>query len=373
MRNLLRIAVTVCALPAVCSGVCRQSNLSTGTQSSGAIYALYQPESSCWNGNLVVFVHGYVAPQLPIGVPQSQLSIGGVSLPALFNQLGYAFAASSFRKNGLAIVEGFNDTLDLTQNILRPLLHPTKVFLIGASEGGLITALSAEKLPGVYDSAGAACGPIGSFQSQINYFGDFRVIFDYFFPGLIPGDAIDIPDEVVSNWDSYYVPLIAQALAANPQATASLLKVMKAPVTSDPASVGETILGALWYNVVGSADATIEFGGQGYDNHNRIYIGSSNDFLLNLRVKRYRASPVAQAAVAAHYETTGRLKMPMVTLHTTDDPIIPYWHETLYTVKTLATGNFGQRIGLPVFNYGHCAFSASDVLVGFGLMVLAAH
>ena len=369
MRTLLRILL-FCALPVVSSALCQQSNLTTGSQPSGAVYVLYQPESNCWNGNLVVFAHGYVAPGLPIGVPQSQLSVGGLSLPAVFNQLGYAFAASSFSKNGLAIVQGVNDTRDLVLNVLRPTLHPNRVYLIGASEGGLVTTLSAEQLPDVYNAAGAACGPIGSFQSQLNYFGDFRVIFDYFFPGVIPGNVINVPPAVMTNWDSVYVPAITQALAGNPQATKQLLNVTRASVTSDPATVAETVLGILWYNVFGTADAASTLGGQPYDNHNRIYFGSSNDLLLNLRIPRYKATPAAVAAVAAHYETTGKLKLPITTIHTTGDPIIPYWHEPLYTVKTLATGNFGERINLPVFKYGHCTFSPGDVLAAFALMVL---
>ena len=46
-------------------------------------------------------------------------------------------------------------------------------------------------------SAGvAACGPIGDFPYQINYFGDARVTFNYFFPGVIPGDPFDPPASV---------------------------------------------------------------------------------------------------------------------------------------------------------------------------------
>jgi hypothetical protein len=365
------IVASVSALAGLASATCQQSNLTTGSQSSGAVYDLYMPETSCWNGGLVVFAHGYVAPQLPLGVPQDQLSINGVSLPAIFNQLGYAFAASSFSKNGLAIIQGVNDTRDLTQNILGPLLQPKHTYLIGPSEGGLITTLSAEQLPHVYDTAGAGCGPIGSFQAQINYMGDFRVVFDYFFPGLIPGTVINVPQEVITDWETVYVPLITTALQNNPQATAQLIKVLQAQVTSDPATIPETVLGALWYNVFGTADAVATLGGQPYDNHNRFYFGSSNDFLLNQKVQRYTASPAALATVAANYETSGRLKMPIITLHTTGDPVIPYWHETLYTLKTLADGTFSHRLNLPVNAYGHCAFTEGQVFTTFVLMVLA--
>ena len=39
----------------------------------------------------------------------------------------------------------------------------------------------------------ALCGPVGDFAGQIDYLGDFRVLFDYFFPGVIPGDRWTCP------------------------------------------------------------------------------------------------------------------------------------------------------------------------------------
>ncbi len=72
----------------------------------------------------------------------------------------------------------------------------------------------------------------------------------------------------------------------------------------------------------------------------------------------------------AHYETTGKLKLPLVTIHTLSDPVIPYWHEPLYTAKTLFAGTLLDRVNLPVSAYGHCNFSSSDILGAFALMVL---
>lgn len=62
MRALLRIAAAFCALPALALAACQQSNLTNGTQTDGAVYQLYLPELSCWNGSLVIFAHGYVQP-----------------------------------------------------------------------------------------------------------------------------------------------------------------------------------------------------------------------------------------------------------------------------------------------------------------------
>jgi pimeloyl-ACP methyl ester carboxylesterase len=80
---------------------------------------------------------------------------------------------------------------------------PTMVYLIGASEGGIITALALEQYPDVFDGGLALCGPYGDFRKQIDYFGDFRVVFDYYFPDILPGSPITIPTTLMDDWDSY--------------------------------------------------------------------------------------------------------------------------------------------------------------------------
>ena len=58
-----------------------------------------------------------------------------------------------------------------------------------------------------------------------------------------------------------------------------------------------------------------------------------------------------------------------MTLHTTADPIVPYWHEPLYSAKALASSGL-LHTNLPVFRYGHCRFRAEEALVALGLLVL---
>jgi len=59
-----------------------------------------------------------------------------------------------------------------------------------------------------------------------------------------------------------------------------------------------------------------------------------------------------------------------VTLHTTGDPIVPYWHEPLYSLKALFGGSGLLHANLPVLRYGHCRFDAAQALVALGLLVL---
>lgn len=343
----------------------------TGNQNSGAIYLICVDPLN-WNGDLVVFAHGYVAPSEPIGIPEDQLYLpDGTSIPEIVNGLGYAFATTSYRKNGLAVIEGVEDVRDLVKLFRKNYPETRHVYLVGASEGGLVTTLAIEKFPGEFSGGLALCGPIGDFQRQVNYWGDFRVVFDYFFPGALPPSPISIPNEVMNKWKTYYLPLIQQAIASSPYKTKQLLKVAKAPTDpNDPESIFETILGLLWYNVFATNEAIVELGGQPFDNKKRWYSGSDNDFRLNRLVERFSADQTAIEEIKKNYQTSGQLKIPLVTMHTTSDPIVPYWHESLYWYKALVNGSGLLHTNIPIFRYGHCNFKTSETLAGFILLVL---
>jgi pimeloyl-ACP methyl ester carboxylesterase len=342
-----------------------------------SLYQICTPEPGCLNGGLVVFAHGYLAPGEPLQIPDYELD--GRTLPEIVNELGFVYATSSFPENGLAIQEGIADLVAMTTYIMGTSGLPGPVYLAGASEGGAITALAMERHPDVFSGGLALCGPVGNFQRQVNHYGDFRVVFDYFFPGVLPGTVIDPdPDGLVGPpyppvreyWDTWYVPRIALALQADPAATQQLLKVMRIQVDpGDPVeSIGEAVVRNLWYNVFATYDARVKLDGQPFDNRWRFYTGSSNDFLLNLKVKRYRADYLARLKIAADYETSGRLDAPVVTMHTTGDPIVPYWHELYYRWKTFRSGSGAMHCNLPVFAYGHCEFTADEAVTAFSLL-----
>jgi hypothetical protein len=337
-----------------------------------AVIRICLPPSGAWNGDLVVFAHGYVAPGGPIAIPEDQLTLAdGSSIPGIVNDLGFAFATTSYSRNGLAILPGVDDVRDVVDVFTGSQGSPGHVYLVGVSEGGLVTALAVEQLPGVFSGGLATCGPVGDFRRQIDYWGDFRVLFDYYFPNLLPESAVDVPSYVRERWDGYYAPLIAAAVASRPAALDALLRVSRAPFDpADPKTKVETVLGILWYNVFATTDAIRTLGGQPFDNTTRFYTGSGNDFVLNMRVRRYRADPAAVQVIEADYQTSGRLAAPLVTLHTTGDPIVPYWQEPLYSLKALLGGSGLLHVNLPAFRYGHCRFDAARARVALGLLVL---
>lgn len=344
-----------------------------GAQSSGATYRICMPAN--WNNALVVYAHGYVAPNRPLGIPEDQMTLPGAntSVDQVVNAQGYAFATSGYSTNGLAILPGVADLVDVVSIFTTQHTTPTQVLLVGVSEGGLITTLAVEQHPEVFDGGLAMCGPYGSFRRQVDYFGDFRVVFDYFFPGLIPGAPVDVPTDLLNTWEtSYYSTTVKPAVIdpANASKVDQLLAVTGAAFTPSVASTKEsTINRVLWYNIFATNDAKTKLGGQPFANLTRAYAGSADDALLNQGVQRFSADQAALDAMSNGYETTGVLTAPLVTIHTTGDPVVPYWQATYYRSKTIVADNFALHENITVNAYGHCQFSTLDILSAFNRLV----
>ena len=181
-------------------------------QDSGSIYRIYMPAPEAPSNRLVIWAHGFQDAGTPVSIPEDQLGFDDVSLPQLFNDLGFGFATNSYSKTGLAVRQRMEDILDLVAISAREQGVPERVYLVGASEGGIITTLLVEGHPEVFDAGVAACGPIGDFSYQLRHFGDARATFQCFFPELIPGDPFAPPDEIVSSWREYFEAIVRPAL-----------------------------------------------------------------------------------------------------------------------------------------------------------------
>jgi pimeloyl-ACP methyl ester carboxylesterase len=255
-----------------------------GLQGSGSIYRICMPPAAEYNGMLVIWAHGFQDSGTTVGIPEDQLCLADFCLQDVITDLGFAFAANSYSKTGLAVVQGLNDVVDLVRIFSLEKGTPRKVYLVGASEGGIITTLGLERFPGVFSGGVAACGPVGNFPTQINYFGDARVTFEYFFPGLIPGDPFDPDPNLVANWSSYYEDVVKPVVfdPANRHKLDQWAAVAKLPFDEDNYldTVALSVRDALRYAVVNVIDGTATLGGFPFENRWRWYAGSANDCLF---------------------------------------------------------------------------------------------
>ncbi len=345
------------------------------TLSSGAIYRLCAPEG--WvpgQSDLVLYTTGYTEVTRPIEIPEEQLqpfsdlpSVTGISV-----ELGFAFATTSFDANGVLNGDaGRPDLLELIDVFEQTYGKPRRIYLSALSLGSLIAAQLAEDSPSLFEGALFVCGPLGDFQSQLDYLLDGRVLFDYFYPNLIPGDLLNIPPEVRQNWVSVYLPRIEAAVAADVDLAIEYLDV--AGIAADRQNlevITEAVTDVIFFHVFGFEDAVARVGGLAGDNQDRVYEGSSNDVLLNQLVQRVSGDPAAFATVEAEYQTTGLISIPTVLLHTTRDPQVPFIQSQLYQDKIQAAGRDELLSLIPSDTDGHCTPTLPAFVLSIAILLL---
>ncbi len=333
-----------------------------------------------WNGQLVIYAHGFVAPQEPLALPTAELGvIGGNSTLAALLQSGFAFATTSFRKNGYAIEQGAEDINELLRHIKKTFIAPgslKKTYVVGGSDGGLIATRLIEQFGQTYDGALSLCAPMGGAAYQTKYLGDFRVVFDYFFPSVFRDEfkAFEVPALAYQNWGNLsagYVQDIATALTLNPSAASQLFNVTRVALNPQdlPGSAFQAALSLLFYSIWETPDLLATARGIPYDNRLTFYTGSGNDFALNLGVERVASDANARSYLRHFYQPTGKLRQPLVSLHTAFDPVVPFNHELIYLGLATQAGHQGNLTILPTASYGHCNFQPAEVLGAFGLLV----
>ena len=94
-----------------------------GALGPGALYSLDKPAD--WNGDLVIYLHGYTTPGLPVALPNN----GAVRDRLL--AAGFAVAASSFSENGYAVPEAMRQSHQLRGLFVSRVQNPKRVFLFG--------------------------------------------------------------------------------------------------------------------------------------------------------------------------------------------------------------------------------------------------
>lgn len=341
--------------------------VSTGEFHKGAIWKICMP-SAGWNGELLLFGHGYQPPTRDLNFAPQEWG-DTLLMPTLTGQ-GYAYAATTYRRNGLVVWDALKDNRELLRAFEQRYGRPERTYLAGQSLGGLIMTQLLERYPELADGALSLSGPVGSFREQITYWGNFRVLFDYFFPDALPGSVVDVPAELAANPDAYLVANVVPLLMdpANVPALLELIRLSGAPV--DPsnleASLGNTVVSLLWFSIVSAGDSQAVLGGSAFDNSGLVYDNPA----VNLGVERFSADANAVAALK-RLETSGRPKRPLVIMHTAADPIVPAWHVERYAAK-LAPGMVENVVFIePIARYGHVTFTPEEVLTGFSRLVTA--
>jgi len=265
----------------------------------GALYSVSIPAN--WNGDLVVYAHGWMFPSDPVALP----GIGPFRDGILAR--GYGLALSSFSENGFAVRNGVLQTRQVRDVFISNFGQPRRTYLSSGSMGAQVIMRLAQENPRLYDGVLPMCGPMGGSQMEIDYIMNVRVLFDYFYPGVIPGDAVHVPEGLDFGTD--VVPAVLGAIFANPAPAFELASVNQVDILyADFGELIESILTGLFFNTLPEFMGDLRertHGHDYFDNTRVVYTGSSNDAALNAGVGRFAAAPDALEFLRHWYEPDG--------------------------------------------------------------------
>jgi pimeloyl-ACP methyl ester carboxylesterase len=347
--------------------------LANGTQWIAAV-----PDN--WNGTLLLHSHGYLPSFVPF--PNPAPTIGSIPAAADLLDLGYAVVASSYADKGWALPTAPQDQLDSLQAAIDAIgTEPDTVLAYGTSMGGLVTAQLAESAESIIDGAMPTCGIVAGGADLNNYQLDGAHAVNE----LLSDGSIQIADYVTQG----------DAFAAS----AALQAAVNAAVTADtPEARARTALAAAIFQLDPSDLAgiigfvtparfdliTASGGDSGWNegvDYERLFSKSPyrrmvaelyRDAGLSLQADLSTLTetadvPFNEAAVdsmLSHSQPDGDIQMPVFSIHTNYDPLVPAELEEEYADDVLAEGKrplFRQAF---VDRDGHCSFTSAELVAG---------
>jgi pimeloyl-ACP methyl ester carboxylesterase len=338
-------------------------------------------------------MHGILPPQAPVMLPQGDLWDSFVQVRDQLGAMGFAVAYSTYSENGLALKDAAQRTHQLRGLFVSRFGQPSHFYLFGHSLGALASLQLAERYPKQYDGIVPACGITGGTQAQLDYIVNVRALFDYFYPGVLPGDAANVPEGFVPT-QAQVAALVMPAVMANPLGLFAIASTAQTPLAFVPGNVTvagpsqttlvTSLIVQLWYQLIGTPDVTERTHGHTpYDNSTVTYtlgtpvvppLAPLLTTLIagaNAGVDRFTSPPDAQNLLARYYVPTGDLQIPVITVHNLWDYLVPYFHEPAFAQIVQAAGASDMLLQRAVPDYGHCSNEAfrNAVVQSFGDLV----
>jgi pimeloyl-ACP methyl ester carboxylesterase len=327
---------------------------------NGAGYRIEVPDN--WNGDLVLYAHGFRG----AGPAFLELTVSNPSIRKYLVTNGYAWAATSYSKNGYDVKQGVKDTHALGERFSGLVKHPVRTYITGHSMGGHITGVAIEQYPRAYAGAMPMCGVMGDNE-----------LFDYFLDFNLVAQALaDVPAEFPfpANYQTAVVPLVKAALGAPYPGVLNAQGLKLRGVTqniSGGTRPGFNTSFFLWGNflfTVGVTGGTIGVApGNVQDNIDTFYqidadpAISEDEATLNTLALRVTMDPQGRHpnGLANIPRISGRLPIPVLSLHTIGDLFVPLSMEQLYAQRVAAEGASDRLVSRVIRDHGHCGFAAS--------------
>ena len=371
----------------------------------GAGYRIEVPEA--WNGDLVVYTHGFRG-------QGSELTVDNPPLRDYYLSLGYAWLASSYSANYYDVRSGVESTNKLVRYFNRNIGQPDRVYITGFSMGGHVIGAAIEQFPNVecregrggrlcrrivlllgklsggvkYDGAAPLCGVMGD-EALFDYFGDFSYGAE---------TLAEAPSEFpppTDYFDRIFLPTISalyvnpldllgpSGSSAIPTALGEELRTYTTQISGGPRPLADAafpFFQQLLFSFSGS-DGTVDgvVSGNVYDNQNRAYqldadpaVSSAeqdfNDAILRV-ARDPGVNPKQFLRVSRVPIITGRIDIPVISVHTTGDLFVPFSMEQIYAREVAAKDRSHNLVSRATRAIGHCEFSPEELVETFNDLV----
>ncbi|MFI7070902.1 alpha/beta hydrolase family protein [Micromonospora sediminicola] len=315
-----------------------------------------------WNGDLVMWAHGYRGQGTELSPEPPAFDLR----QRLLSQ-GYAWASSSYDRNGYDIRSGVRGTRALADLFARTVRRPHRVLIAGVSMGGHVIGRSLEQYPGYYAGALPMCGVLGD-QELFDYFLDYNLVAQ----ALAGVRAYPTPADYLTN----AVPRIQVALGlagltpTGPDTTNALGKQLRAVTVarSGGPRPGADAAFAVWKDFLfgiattDGGDSPAQRPGQLATNLFTRYT-PNQPVNLNATVQRVAPENLPQRLSPALTEVpriAGRPTVPVLSLHDLGDLFVPFSMEQAYARDVAWHGRSRLLVQRAVRAAQHCEFSPAE-------------
>lgn len=344
----------------------------------GAPYRIVMPEN--WNGKLVVYAHGYRdLADHPGEVDNRAAEAAPVAaLEPVLTGMGYALAGSAYKRNGWAVQEGIEDTLALTSLFRDTFGKPSRSLLWGFSMGSLVTFEIAERSAGHFDGYLPACAVGAGAPRAWDGAAANALAYDAAF-GWSPawGTIADVRDDV--DFETEVLPKMIPELF-NPLNFGKFefirLVTGAAPLAFPAPSYPSWIITNMFFGIEARGELERRAGGPVVQNLTHYYTLSAADkaylagfgvdadaLLARMNGNRTIApTPSARNYLERWADYSGKIKKPVLTLHTQTDSLVPASHESAYAETVEAAGRSGLLAQAFTSGNGHCNFTGEQLV-----------
>jgi hypothetical protein len=354
----------------------------------GATWLIEKPAK--WNGTLVLYSHGMVAPGEDNPAVDAPDPITGKFLL----DHGYALAGSSYATTGFAMQQALDDQAALVGVFRAQVAKPKATIAWGDSLGGAVTAGLLERHPELFDGGlsmcGVVAGGVGLMDSYLDTLFALRTLIAPEVTLVHLGDSlfdnIGILQTAVNAAQATPEGRAKIALAAaigdfpgwagadNPRPAPDDLDAQQAAQfqhMSEMAFFG-LALGADIEEKLGGNPATniaVDYAkllkqSNSRDEVTALYQQAGLDLKDELetlnRAERIAADPAARAKFARISTFSGEIADPMLTLHTTGDQLAVVEQERAYADTVRDAGNKKLLRQAFVDRAVHCAFTPAE-------------